>query len=223
MADNKKPVTPGVGSAYVANQAGNVGKGVDIGAVGNLQTKEDSGAVKPGDEPEANPVIDSEEAPPQENLPETDNVALLQSPFWTEAERKSVESALQPIKFDDLIFKGFIEQDVQIRPTLKVTFRSINGGTSAALEQNLHELKGTDRYVLHMFYAMHLCAMVSAINGKPMPPFEDENGGFDSVKFDARLKQFLQMSSVVIDLMMAHGKWFEDRVTKACTLDALKN
>jgi hypothetical protein len=229
---DKKPVLPGVGSAFMANQSPNVGKAVPFSQITNLQTVtaevaeevKDSVATEEKPKEDADTSMTEIDKPllPAEPMPVIpDN--RFGNPFFTEAERKAVEDTLAPINFEDLIFKGYIEQGVNIRPQLRVIFQTIDAETVTYMERDLYTLKGSDKYVLDTFALLNLAASLVSINDKPLPPYRNPDGVLLEDKFKDRVKVVMKLPVVVFDLLVIHANWFNERVQKACSIEKLKN
>ena len=95
----------------------------------------------------------------------------LYNPMVDVARKKSIESALTEISFEDMIFKGYSDQEVKIREGFTVTFRTITTQQSLWIEREIANLsEETVQYGRHYLSLKQLACGLIAVNGKPVGP-----------------------------------------------------
>lgn len=163
--------------------------------------------------------IDKEE---EEGIPEDpfriqpDHPAYM--PMNDRARRARVEKDLAPIPFEEMIFRGFCEQQVELRPGFKVTFRTISTQHGLWLEQRLASVTDeTNQYVGHWFSIQQLSAGTHLLGSKMLGSAElasyDTKESFYAA-VDERAKLLGKLPQEFTNDLLANYAWFCGRVRK---------
>lgn len=140
------------------------------------------------------------------------------------ARRKAIEARCRPMDVVDLITTGEVQQEVPVVPgKYIVTFRSTTGAEDLAIKRLLYDERGTPRYMLDMYSMMSLTLGLYAINRHPLPDHRDEEGNFDTVKFNEKFKLVKGYPLQLIADLSANYAWFDVRVRKLFAVDELGN
>ena len=134
--------------------------------------------------------------------------------------RRKTEEGLDPIDFAQMVFDGYAEQVVPIRPNFKVTYRTISTMHGLWLERKIHEAHNfAQEYGRHWFSMLQLAVSVQQINGKDigadLSSFDEEahNKAFwDTLQI--RLKSLARLPVQITDLIICNFVWFSGRVRK---------
>jgi hypothetical protein len=140
--------------------------------------------------------------------------------------RTDIESRLQPMDFEDLLMKGFVEQTIPIIPgKYEPRFRSLKPGESLFIKSFMakDETAPNDSYAAEKYSLCQLaCALVS-MNGKAYQDHRDNKGNPDTELFKLKLKQLLEQSVYIISDLGINYLWFDIRVRKLISPDKLGN
>lgn len=154
----------------------------------------------------------------------------LYNPLTDKARRQAIEAKLKPLSFEDMVFKGYTEQDVEVRPGFVLTFRTIGTQHGLWLEYFMSQQEDTSyQHTRHLFSLMQLACGLHAINGKLI--------GQDLSKYTkdddttrANFKQALEEKMEFIgtkpsdlsDDWLVQFTWFSGRVRKMLAGDTLR-
>lgn len=144
-------------------------------------------------------------------------------PLMDRARRKRIEEGLKPLDFDQMLFQGYVEQDVPIRPNLVVTFRTIYTQHGLWLEYYMatnKELQDMSvQAIRHTFSLLQVAVGLERMNGKVI--------GADLTKFTkdtqreefiaavkARMEFLARMPTILSDDFIVQNVWFQGRVRK---------
>jgi hypothetical protein len=158
------------------------------------------------------------------------------NPYDTPERRKVIEARCKDMSFDDLVIHGELRQHVPIRPgVLEVEFRSYSAGEELFLRGEIYD-KGKDRglnardmnnaSIAYMEMTMtlnNLTLAITKLNGKQLPSHLDDKGEVVSEKFYAKAKTIRGLPAVVVGDLTANWGWFQERLQKLVTADAIKN
>jgi len=135
----------------------------------------------------------------------------------------SIEARCTPMRLEDLLIQQEVRQIVPIVPgKFEPTFRSISGAEDLFVKRMMVGERGETRYILDKYSLMNLCCGLHAINGKLLPAHLDNDGNPEEKTFDKKFKLILKYPiSLLVDLSVNYG-WFERRVRKLMTLEAVK-
>ncbi|KKN98410.1 hypothetical protein LCGC14_0145020 [marine sediment metagenome] len=244
-ARRRGPTRPlGVGSAYVANQPGNVGKPTALNTI--TETIEEEGLPVVGilqEEQVEPPPVEEEpetEIPEEEPVQVEDETSSLSDididklpldkefDFFDEYRnskkvRAEIEKDLPKINIGDLIVAGYVEQTVRVMEGFTATFRSVDGVSILGIEQDSYTIDGSGQYIIRVMQYRRLAIGISSINGDNLPPHLDHNSEFDTESFKKKFKRIVKLPGNLIDMLWANMLWFEERVADAVTPDSLKN
>lgn len=175
--------------------------------------------------------------PSEEKAPELDDILdSFDFSGLSEAERilnnkkrrKDIESRCEAMSLDDLITKEEVQQSVPIVPgKFEVIFRSLTPEESLFIKQYIAEEqskgKVSDAYSMEKFSLCQLCCAVVAINGAKFVEHRDSNGSPKKELFESKLKQIMRKSGYVVADLGLNYFWFDMRVRRLLSPEALGN
>ena len=175
--------------------------------------------------------IDEEVAEQVESMfsmsPEYDSDDPLYNPITDRKRRAHIEKDLAPLDFDQMVFKGYCDQDVALREGFSITFRTISTIHSLWLEMDLTELaEYTAQYGRHWFSLLQIGVSVQKINGKALGTdlsrFTNHTQKDDFKKaLDEKMKVLGRLPSIITDDLIVQHTWFMGRVRKLMAGDVL--
>lgn len=144
-----------------------------------------------------------------------------------EKERLQVESRLTPMAIEDGLATGEYTQVVPIIPEkFTVTFRSVSHSEISNIRKILFKLQAEDPRIAavagEQLGLMTTVASIARINGESYPTHADGKG-FDEELFMSKVDKISRYPSPMIHSLSVHSFWFDQRVRKLFTSDALKN
>jgi hypothetical protein len=175
--------------------------------------------------------IDEETAEEVDQLfslsPEFDPDDPLYNPIVDTRRRARIEKGLAPLDFDQMVFKGYCDQDVTLREGFTITFRTISTIHGLWLEMDLTKLaEYSAQYGRHWFSLLQIGVSVQKINGKALGTdlsrFTDHAQKEDFKKaLDEKMKVLGRLPSVITDDLIVQHTWFTGRVRKLMAGDIL--
>ncbi len=145
-----------------------------------------------------------------------------EDPYYVPAQdrvrRKFIEEQLEELPFEQMVFRGYIEQEVPVHPSLKVQFRSITSQQSLWIDELALDQRFSSQQAYARWIAMaQLAVSVQTMNDKEIGPNLNEVGD-DKEAFQkalsARLRRIADMPSVLTDDLVANYLWFTGRLRK---------
>lgn len=145
--------------------------------------------------------------------------------FDNKKRREEIEARCQPMKFEDLLYKGEVEQKVPIIPgKFEPTYRSVTPEESLFIKRYISkENESSDQYLFEKYNLCLLTCSLVAINDKPLPDHRGTNGDVDEKLFEAKFKMMSKKSGYIVSDLGVNYVWFDVRVRKLITADGLKN
>lgn len=149
----------------------------------------------------------------------------LYDPLRDTARRLRIESTLDEMDFDDMVFRGYCDQAVAIRERFRVVFRTLPTQHGLWLEIKIaQEDRTSEQHLRHTFSLMQVAASVQSINEKTMGAdlsrFTKEAHREDFfTALDSRLEALGRMPGVLTDDLIVHYTWFSGRVRKMLSED----
>lgn len=190
---------------------------------------------------------ESEKAPPsvakkvQEELDEAERslptpagqldfaeVSSLRTGLMSQKRRDDIEKRLKPLDIGDMVMKRELTQTVPIIPDkLEVTLRTFSQRENLWILKYIFDFPGSALYIQELINTCRLVCGLVAINGAYLPDHRKDVGlpTETIIKEDFEKKLFHVTSfpvQLVADLSV-QSIWFQDRVDKLFTVDALKN
>ena len=149
----------------------------------------------------------------------------LYNPVSDRARRRWIESQLEDLDFEQMVFQGYCEQSVPIRENFDVVFRTISTTQGLWVEMDLTDLADySAQYGRHWFSLVQVSLSVQSVNGKSIGPSLDkllDPTHRDAFKkaLEARMKFIGRMPSIITDDLIVHYTWFSGRVRKLLSGD----
>jgi len=152
----------------------------------------------------------------------------LYDPLMDKQRKRAIEEGLEPLDFEAMVFTGSCTQEVPLRESFKVTFRTLGTQHGLWIEYFMSQQPETSfQHTRHLFSLMQVACCLEAVNGKEV--------GSDMTKFvrpsdrDAFVKaleermEFLgRMPSVITDDLIVQYIWFCGRVRKLLAGDLMR-
>lgn len=140
--------------------------------------------------------------------------------------RQEIESRLQPMDFEDLLMKGYVEQTIPILPgKFEPRFRSLRPAESLFIKVYMSKdtEATTDSYTAEKYSLCQLACSLVAMNGKAYPDHRNTKGEPEMDLFKAKLKMLLDQSVYIIADLGIQFVWFDIRVRRLISPDRLGN
>ena len=152
----------------------------------------------------------------------------LYDPLRDKARKRAIEKDLEPLDFESMVFMGYTEQQVPIRDSFNVTFRTISTQHGMWIEMMLTELSEySAQYGRHWFSLTQVACAVQSINDKPIGTDlgrlskRDQMEAFKN-SLDERMEFLGRLPGLLTDELIVHHAWFIGRVRKMMTGDVIK-
>lgn len=152
----------------------------------------------------------------------------LYNPISDTARRRMIESKVEDLDFDQMVFLGHCDQEVPIRKNFKVVYRTLPTQHGLWLEIMLSDSKeASEHYLRHWFSLIQVAASIQSINGKPvgsdLSSFMKEDHREDFVKaVKKRLEYLGRLPSAITDDLIVNYTWFCGRVRKLLSDDLVE-
>jgi hypothetical protein len=135
--------------------------------------------------------------------------------------KEKVEKLLDPLKVEDLIFKGKLTQEVPIYKSkdkkVMVTFATLEAGAESVIDKLAFEhCENTKEDVRKIGPMLELAASIVAIDGKPISNIEITYTPDKTEEYIKNVKEkfdhIRQMPSTIVLLLSTQLMWFIERV-----------
>tara|TARA_Y100001973_G_C5202318_1_gene338790 strand:+ start:689 stop:1480 length:792 start_codon:yes stop_codon:yes gene_type:complete len=139
--------------------------------------------------------------------------------------RKAIEAKLKPLDFEQMVFHGHCEQEVPIKGSLTVVFRTLPTVHSLWIEGMMMELRDKPiQYGRHWLGLVQLAVSAQTINGRSIGPslskYTKPEHEEDFKKALEIRKEYLgNLPQVITDDLIVQLSWFMGRVRKMMTGD----
>lgn len=142
-----------------------------------------------------------------------------------ERRRIAIESRCKDMDLVDLITQGEVLQNVPIVPKkFEVTFRSVSSGEDLEIKRMLYLIRReVPRYQVDAYSIMSLTLAIHAINRHPLPSHNDASGNFSEVEFRKKFELVKRYPLQMVADLGINYIWFDLRVKKLFTVEALGN
>jgi len=144
----------------------------------------------------------------------------LYNPMTDLKRKRQIESALSPLSFEDMVFKGYTDQEVTLRENFKVVFRTVTTQQSLWIEQLMSDIREeTMQYGRHWLSLKQIACSIQTINGRSIGPslsnYTKASQKEDFYKaLESRFEAITNMPSVLTDDLIVNHTWFSGRVRK---------
>lgn len=154
----------------------------------------------------------------------------LYDPMTDQERRKSIEAGLEPLSFEEMVFKGYTSQVVKVRENFVLTFRTLSTQHGLWLEWMMAQTPESSlQHTRHTYSLMMLAASLDAVNGKPTGPdltkyVKDDATSRDSfvTALNERMAFLGRLPSMLTDDLIIQGVWFQGRVRRVLAGDILR-
>jgi len=144
----------------------------------------------------------------------------LYDPITDTGRRKSIEKGLKPLDFEEMVFQGYVQQEIELRSNFSITLRTITTQHGLWLEMMLTDLdQFAAQYGRHWFSLLQVACSLQEVNGKPigadLNKFDDPNNREDFEKVLRERMKFLgRLPGMLTDDLIVQYTWFSGRVRK---------
>lgn len=146
-----------------------------------------------------------------------------ESILTNKGRRDYIESRIEDeLSFDDLLFQQEIRQRVPIRKNFVPTFRTPSAAEDLFVKRLMSKEDGSAQYIMDKFASMGLVCGLFALNGKTLPDHCDEKRVPKEDLFNIKYELISKYPIILIADLSANFVWFEERVRKLMSLDAIK-
>lgn len=137
--------------------------------------------------------------------------------------RDFIESKISDeLGFDDLLFQQELRQRVPIRKGFVPTFRTPSAIEDLFIKRLISKEEGSPQYTLDRYGSMGLVCGLFAINDKPFPDHCNDKRVPIEELFWTKYDIITKYPLIIISDLNANFIWFEERVKKLLSLDAIK-
>lgn len=144
----------------------------------------------------------------------------LYDPLTDKERRKRIEDSVEEMDFEQMLFSGFCDQDVELRKSFVITMRTLSTQHGLWIEHMAGSLEdATIQYGRHWFSLMQLAACLQKINGKTIGPDlssytkQDQKAEFETA-LQQRMEYIGRLPAPVSDDLIVQYIWFTGRVRK---------
>ena len=154
----------------------------------------------------------------------------LYDPMRDLERRKNIEAALKPLDFEEMVFRGWTTQEVEIRPGFTLTFRTIPTQHGLWLEHFIANTQETSiQHTRHYFSLLQVAAGLDKVNGKMIGPdlakyVKDDSATRESFNkaLEERMEFLGKLPSMLTDDLIIQQVWFNGRVRRLLAGDLMK-
>jgi|TARA_Y100000310_G_C20700519_1_gene829353 hypothetical protein len=166
---------------------------------------------------------------PENYVPEADHedpIYYRNTPSDNPEIRKEIESRCREMDFSDLVLTGRVHQGVPIlTDKLAVRYRSLLAAENFWIERRAEGEATTDWGIRSWMGYARLVLSLESINGNPFDPYTIKDDEIDNDLFNKKFKKVMNMGEKLVELLLIHLHWFNDRVDRLYSDDfeKLKN
>lgn len=157
-------------------------------------------------------------------------LAEIRSGLMDPERRAAIEKRLTPAELDigDMIMKHEVTQTVRVVPgKFEVTLRSFTQAENLWILKYIFDFPGSALYTQELINTCRLCCSLVAINGAYLPDHRKDVGKLTETiikeDFEKKLFNMVHFPVQLVADMSVQSIWFQDRIDKLFTVDALKN
>ena len=140
--------------------------------------------------------------------------------------RKEIESRCREMDFSDLVLTGRVHQAVPIlKDKLSVKYQSLLASENFWIERRAEGEASTDWGIRSWMGYARLTLSLESINGNDFDPYVIKGDEIDNDLFNKKFKKIMNMGEKLVELLLIHLHWFNDRVDRLYSDDfeKLKN
>lgn len=150
------------------------------------------------------------------------------SPLMGQKRREEIEKRLKPLDIGDMIMKRELTQVIPIIPDkFEITLRTFNQRENLWILRYIYDFPGSALYIQELINTCRLVCGLVAINGAYLPDHRKDPGqSTETIIKEDFEKKFFHVASFPVQLVAdfsVQSIWFQERVDKLFTVDALKN
>lgn len=152
----------------------------------------------------------------------------IRSSLMSQKRRDEIEKRLKPLDIGDMVMKRELTQTIPIIPgKLEITLRTFTQKENLWILKYIFDFPGSALYIQELINTCRLVCGLVAVNGSYFPDHRKDAGqsGETIIKEDFE-KKFSHVASFPVQLVAdfsVQSIWFQDRIDKLFTVDALKN
>jgi hypothetical protein len=155
-------------------------------------------------------------------------IGNLRTGMMSTKRREDIEKRLKPLDIGDMVMKRELTQTVPIIPgRLEVTLRTFSQRENLWILRYIYDHPGSALYIQELINTCRLVCGLVAVNGAYLPDHRKDVGlPTETIIKEDFEKKFFHVVSFPVQLVAdfsVQSLWFQDRVDKLFTVDALKN
>lgn len=134
--------------------------------------------------------------------------------------REKIEVDCAEMDFSDLVMTGRVSQEIPIlKDKLVVRYRSLLAAENFWIERRAEGEAATDWGLRSWMGYARLVLSLESINDNTFAPYEDKEQEIVSDAFNEKFKKVMNMGEKLVELLLIHLHWFNDRVDHLYTDD----
>ena len=152
----------------------------------------------------------------------------LYDPLRDKDRKTRIEAGLKPLDFEEMVFKGYCTQDVEMRKGFVATYRTIPTQHGLWIEFMMSQEPETSwQHTRHMFSLLQVAGSLDAINGKPLGSDitrlikTSQRDEFIAAIRD-RMEALGRLPSMLTDDLIVQYIWFTGRVRRLLSGDLMR-
>jgi hypothetical protein len=155
-----------------------------------------------------------------------DSVYYRNTPSDNPEIRRKIELRCKDMDFSDLVLTGRVHQTVPIlSDKLSVRYKSLLASENFWIERRAEGEASTDWGIRSWMGYARLVLSVESINGNDFDHYVTKGDEIDNDLFNKKFKKIMGMGEKLVELLLIHLHWFNDRVDRLYSDDfeKLKN
>lgn len=156
------------------------------------------------------------------------SITDIRANMMSKERQESIEKRLTPLNIGEMVTKRELTQTVPIVPgKLEVTLRTFTQKENLWVLKYIFDYPGSSLYVQELLNTCRLVCGLVAINGAYLPDHRKNLGQPDEVitkeDFEKKFHHVVSFPVQLVADFSVQSIWFQERVDKLFTVDALKN
>lgn len=152
----------------------------------------------------------------------------IRSTLMSQKRRDDIEKRLKPLDIGDMIMKRELTQVIPIIPEkFEVTLRTFTQRENLWILRYVYDFPGSALYFQELLNTCRLVCGLIAVNGAYLPDHRKDAGQptetIEKGDFEKKFSQVVSFPVQLVADLSVQSVWFQDRVDKLFTVDALKN
>jgi hypothetical protein len=155
-------------------------------------------------------------------------VGNIRTGLMSQKRREEIEKGLKPLDIGDMVMKREIVQTIPVIPgKFEVTLRTFSQRENLWILRYIFDFPGSGLYISELINTCRLVCGLVAINGAYLPDHRKDVGlPTETIIKEDFERKFFHVAGFPVQFvadMSVQSIWFQDRIDKLFTADALKN